>query len=118
MSFSTYLSSKIHNALVTDVRQGYQGSISICPELLQHSRIREYQQVHVWNITNGFRFVTYAIEAENIGDIVINGAAAHNCNKEDRIIIATFDILESFEITSHLPRIVIINEDNSSYYLK
>lgn len=87
------LKSKIHRAIVTDANIGYEGSISIDPDLLEQTYILEYEQVHIYNVTNGQRFVTYAIKG-NKGDICVNGAAAKLVNIGDVIIIASYGSLE------------------------
>lgn len=83
------LKSKIHKAKVTDVNKDYEGSIAICPLLLCKADILEHEQVHVWNITNGNRFITYAIEGYK-NEICINGAAAHKAEIGDEIIVCAF----------------------------
>ena len=72
------LKAKIHRATVTHAELHYEGSCAIDGRLLDISGIREYEQVHIFNVNNGQRFVTYAIRAEEgSGIISVNGAAAH-----------------------------------------
>ena len=53
--------------------------------------IKEYEQVHIYNISNGKRFVTYAFSEEaGSKKISINGAAAHKANTGDLIIVCTY----------------------------
>ena len=87
----TLLKSKLHRGTVTEANVEYEGSISIDPILMRAADIQEYEQVAVWNCTNGSRFETYAILAEEgRGEICINGAAAHLCKPGDLVIIATW----------------------------
>jgi aspartate 1-decarboxylase len=87
----TMLKSKIHRATVTDCNVNYEGSISIDLALLHWADIKPYEQVDVYNVTNGERFTTYAIEGKhNSGEICVNGAAAHKVNIGDIIIIASY----------------------------
>jgi aspartate 1-decarboxylase len=59
--FRTLLKSKIHRAAVTHCELHYEGSCAIDENLLEAADIRENEQIHIWNIDNGERFVTYAI---------------------------------------------------------
>ena len=52
------LKSKIHRATVTDANLNYEGSITICSELMEAANIREYEKVSVVNLHNGERFET------------------------------------------------------------
>ena len=83
------LKSKIHRAVVTTANLDYVGSVSIDKTLMKAANIHEFEEVHILNVTNGQRLITYAIPAsENSGEICINGAAAHLVSKGDLIIIA------------------------------
>ena len=69
------LKSKIHRATVTACDLDYVGSITVDPELMRRPTCAN-EQVHVWDIENGARFVTYVIEGERACDVQVNGAAA------------------------------------------
>lgn len=98
----TMLKSKIHRATVTDANLDYEGSITIDEELMKEANILPYEQVNIYNVTNGNRFYTYAIEGEKgSGVVCINGAAAHLAKKGDIIIIATYAILDNAAAMSH-----------------
>src|SRR3954470_14976906 len=72
------LKSKIHRATVTDCDVDYIGSITIDTELMAGADLITNEQVHVWDVDNGSRFVTYVIDGEpGSGTIQVNGAAAH-----------------------------------------
>lgn len=111
----TILKSKIHNARVTEANKDYQGSITIDVDLMNAALIYPYEQVHVWNITRGTRFVTYAIPAnpESKGTICINGAAAHLVSPGERVIIATFTSIADIAAESFKPHIVVLDYDNN-----
>ena len=84
----TLLKCKLHRACVTHAELDYEGSCAIDQHLMEMAGIREYEQLHIYNITNGERFTTYAISAERGSRIIsINGAAAHKAKPRDRIII-------------------------------
>ena len=108
---SSFLKSKIHGATVTDSNLEYDGSISIPKDLLDSARIRPFEKVHVYNVTNGERFETYAIEGQK-GSIVINGAAAWKAKKDDKIIVATYCDLNEEEAWTHRPRLVFVGPGN------
>ena len=107
------LKSKIHQAVVTEADLNYEGSITIDEQLMEAVDILPYEQVQVYNITNGSRLETYVIKGERgSGVIGINGAAARLMNKGDRIIIAGYVCLEEKEIKTHKPKIIRVNEKN------
>ncbi len=105
------LKSKIHRAKVTGVFQHYEGSITIDKKLMEKAEIYPFEQVEVYNITNGARFTTYALEGKD-KEISINGAAAHLAKVGDLIIICAYTIIEEKEINEHKPKIIILNEEN------
>src|SRR5919204_5355890 len=85
------LKSKIHRATVTDCDPDYVGSLTLDPELMASADLLPNEQVHVWDIDNGARFVTYVIEGEpSYGEVRINGAAARLVQRGQRVIIASF----------------------------
>jgi aspartate 1-decarboxylase len=74
--FRTLLKSKIHRAAVTHCELNYEGSCAIDEDLLDAANLAENEQVHIWNINNGERFITYAIRAERGSRIIsVNGSA-------------------------------------------
>src|SRR5689334_24018996 len=92
------LKAKIHRATVTHAELHYEGSCAIDGNLLDLSGIREYEQIHIYNVNNGERFSTYAIRAdEGSGIISINGAAAHRAAPGDIIIIAAYGVYSDAE---------------------
>ncbi|MBF0492500.1 MAG: aspartate 1-decarboxylase [Deltaproteobacteria bacterium] len=111
--FRSILKSKIHRATVTDADLHYEGSITIDSILLDAADIIPNEKVHVWNVTNGHRFQTYALRGEiGSGTICINGAAAHLAKKGDLVIITSFSLMDQAEIARHEPKLVFVNEKN------
>ena len=109
----TLLKSKLHHARVTHSELEYEGSCAIDSALLNAAGIREYEQIHIYNLANGERFVTYAIRAEQgSGIISINGAAAHKAAPGDRIIICTYAALSEHEAADFRPTLVYLDADN------
>ena len=109
----TLLKSKIHRATVTDANLHYQGSIAIDPILLEAADILPHERVEIYNITNGERFATYAIEGTSgAGQIVLNGAAAHKVSVGDLVILATYAAYTEEETRRHKPSLVFVNARN------
>jgi aspartate 1-decarboxylase len=109
----TMLKSKIHRATVTDANLHYQGSVSIDPILLDAADILPHERVEIYNITNGERFATYAIEGTpGAGQIVLNGAAAHKVSVGDLVILATYATYTGEEARAHKPSLVFVNVRN------
>jgi len=107
------LKSKIHCATATEANLNYVGSISIDKALMDAANICEFEAVHVLNITNGERLITYAIQApENSGDICINGAAAHLVKEGDFVIIVAYCMVENNQIDGFKPTIIHVDKAN------
>ena len=110
---STMLKCKLHRATVTHSELDYEGSCAIDGHLMDAAGIREYEQIHIYDITNGERFITYAIRAEDgSGVISINGAAAHKANPGDLVIIAAYAGLSQQELASYKPKLIYVDENN------
>lgn len=109
----TLMKAKIHRAAVTQADLDYEGSIAIDKTLLLESGILANEQVHVYDINNGNRFVTYAIEApRDTGTICVNGAAARLVSPGDKVIIVSFAQMTSDEARTHTPRVVLVTDQN------
>jgi len=107
------LKAKIHRATVTQAELHYEGSCAIDGRLLDVSGIREYEQIHIYNVNNGMRFSTYAIRAEEgSGTISINGAAAHRAGPGDIIIICAYAVLADAELAAFKPTLVYVDRYN------
>ena len=107
------LKSKIHRATVTDASLHYEGSITIDPLLMKATDIVEWEQVDVYDITNGARLTTYAISGESgSGVICLNGAAARLIHVGDLVIICSYADFSDEERETHVPRIVMVNQKN------
>lgn len=105
--------SKIHRARVTDSNLNYIGSITIDEHLLEEAGIIEYEEVHVLNINNGQRFITYALKGErNSGVICINGAAARLVSRDDLVIIVSFAGYNDEELKNFQPKHIYVNHNN------
>ena len=110
---TTMLKAKLHRASVTHSELEYEGSCAIDGKLLEISGIREYEQIEIYNATNGERFRTYAIRAEDgSGIISVNGAAAHKANPGDIVIICAYVRLSQQELVNFKPKLVYLDENN------
>ena len=104
------LRSKIHRATVTETRLDYEGSITVDADLLERAGIWVGEKVAVANVSNGARFETYTLEGEKgSGIVAINGAAAHLCNKGDKIIIMGYELSDK----PVLAKVVLVDEKNN-----
>jgi aspartate 1-decarboxylase len=109
----TMLKSKLHRVNVTHSELDYEGSCAIDEALLEAGNIREYEQISIYNVTNGERFSTYAIRADrHSGIISINGAAAHKASPKDIIIIASYAVYHEIELDKFTPQLVYVDSDN------
>jgi aspartate 1-decarboxylase len=110
----TMLKAKLHRARVTHSELEYEGSCAIDGKLLDLAGIREYEQIQIYNVTNGERFTTYAIRAEDGSRVIsINGAAAHKASPRDVIIICAFVGLSQQELATYKPTLVYLDENNN-----
>jgi aspartate 1-decarboxylase len=107
------MKSKIHRATITQANLDYEGSLTIDAELMRAADILPYEMVHVYNISNGERFETYAIEGEaESGVISLNGAAARKGAPGDLIIITTYATFKETELEQHQPKLVLVDRHN------
>ena len=94
---TTMLKCKIHRARLMDL-----------------AGLLEYEQIQIYNVSNGERFTTYAIRGENDSGIIsVNGAAAHKANVGDILIIAAYGQYDALELLNYKPRLVYSNPDNT-----
>ncbi|MBP5412092.1 MAG: aspartate 1-decarboxylase [Bacteroidales bacterium] len=106
------LKSKIHRVKVTQANVNYIGSITIDEDLMDAAHLVEYEKVHVVNVTNGERLITYVIKGERkSGTICLNGAAAHKAQIGDIVIIMSYASFTPQEAAEHKP-ICIFPENN------
>ena len=117
--YRTLLKSKIHRVAVTHCELHYEGSCAIDEDLLDGANICENEQIHIWNINNGERFVTYAIKGERgTGLISVNGSAARRAAIGDLIIIAAFAQVHADKVAGHTPQLVFVDARNRQTALR
>jgi len=109
----TLLKSKLHRGTVTGADLHYEGSVTIDRDLMDAVDLVPFEQVDIYDITNGARLTTYAIEGERgAGQIRINGAAAHLVQPGDLVIIAAYARFREDELKDHLPKVVLLDSHN------
>jgi aspartate 1-decarboxylase len=110
---TTLLKAKLHRARITHAELEYEGSCAIDGHLLDKAGIREYEQIHLYNVNNGSRITTYAIRAqEGSGVVSINGAAARHASVNDIVIICAYAILSQAELASYQPTLIYVDAHN------
>ncbi len=110
----TLLKGKLHMAAVTQAEIWYDGSCAIDADLIKLAGLREFEQIDIYNVSNGERFTTYVIQADaGSRTISMNGAAARKVQVGDRIIIAAYGQFSEAEAQNFKPSLVYLNEDNS-----
>jgi aspartate 1-decarboxylase len=107
------LKSKIHRATVTACDPDYIGSVTIDAELMRQADLLPNEQVHVWDVENGARLVTYAIEGPaGSGQMQLNGAAARLVNPGDKVIVVSYGAYEPEDLNAYSPIVVHVDDDN------
>ena len=105
--------SKIHRATVTEAELHYEGSLTIDEALMEAADILPHEQIHVWDVTNGARLMTYALPGvRGSGTICVNGAGAHLVKVGDLVIIATYTTMTTRKARKYDPTVVIVDENN------
>lgn len=105
----TMLKGKLHRAVVTAVEPDYEGSCAIDEDFLEKAGLVEHEQIHIYNITNGERFITYAIKApRNSGTISVNGAAARKVLQGDIVIIVAYAQMTPEEASEWKPKVFLM----------
>jgi len=109
----TLYKSKIHRATVTQAELDYEGSITIDAELMEAADILAGERLEVFNLNNGERFSTYAIEGERkSGIICVNGAAARLAQVGDKVIIISYVLLNDEEAKGLKSKVIFVDERN------
>lgn len=111
--FRNMLKSKIHKATVTQADLMYEGSLTIDNDLMRAVGLLPYEKICIYNINNGERLETYAIEGEaGSGVIGLNGAAARKGMVGDLIIIVSYAIYHEDDLGDFEPRVVVLDGEN------
>jgi aspartate 1-decarboxylase len=109
----TMLKSKIHRATLTGTQLNYEGSVTVDQALLDEAGILPGEQVHVLNVNNGARLITYAISApRGSGTVLLNGSAARFGMVGDQVIILAYCQVAGEEARKRKPVVVLIDGKN------
>ena len=107
------LRSKLHRISVTECNVEYEGSLTLDPDLMREAGMVPYERIDVYDVDNANRFSTYLIEGEpGSGDCCVNGAAARLVGMGDKLILASYCVVEDKDVATHQPQIVIVGEGN------
>ncbi len=107
------MKSKIHRLTVTEANLDYEGSLTIDEDLLEAADILPNEQVHVWNVTNGTRLITYALGGKRGSGIVcVNGAGAHLLKPGELVIVATYATMKDKDAHRYKPLVIFVDEHN------
>jgi aspartate 1-decarboxylase len=91
----TFIAAKVHGLRVTDKSLHYNGSQTIPDSVMRAAGILPYEQVHCLNMSNGARWVTYAVPGpETVCSL--NGAAARQGEVGDELILITYLSADAF----------------------
>ena len=109
----TFLKSKIHGAIVTKDDLDYEGSLGLDEDLMKAADLFPFEKVEVYNGSNGERFATYLVKAEKgSGTVAVYGAAAHKARAGDKVIIASYAVIDEDEIDFYMPKVVLVDDRN------
>ena len=103
---------KLQQVIVSESSRDYPGSIALPDELIEAAGLKLFEQVHVNNLTNGNRIVTYVVRSKKEGFVSLNGAASWLFNKGDKIHILAYGYFEEEDAQNFEPRIIYTNENN------
>jgi aspartate 1-decarboxylase len=105
--------SKIHQVTITDAQLHYMGSITIDESLMEAANLIENEKVHVLNMNNGERLVTYVIKGEkNSGIVCLNGPAARKAVVGDAVVLISYATMDFEEAKAFKPKIIFPNKNN------
>jgi aspartate 1-decarboxylase len=106
------LKAKIQKLTVTETHIEYEGSLLLDEDLMKAADMVPFEKVEVYNISNEERFSTYLIKGpKDSGCVGVNGAAVHKAKKGNKLIVASYVVLEEEEIDFFMPKILIVGED-------
>lgn len=113
------LKAKIQKLTVTETNLNYEGSLTLDEGLMQAADMLPFEQVHVYNMSNGERFLTYLIKGEKESGVVgVNGAAVHKAKAGDKLIVASYVLAEEDEIEFFMPKVLIVDGNNRIKVIK
>ncbi|MBX2982438.1 MAG: aspartate 1-decarboxylase [Flavobacteriales bacterium] len=105
------LRAKIHRISITEANVDYVGSITLDRDLVDAAGLVEGEKVHVLNVNNGNRLVTYVILGERgSGHVCLNGPAALLASVGDVVIIVAYAHMSFEEAKTFSPKVIFPDE--------
>jgi len=105
------LRAKIHRVTITEADVDYVGSISLDRDLVDAAGLVEGEKVHVLNVNNGNRLVTYVILGERgSGQVCLNGPAALLATVGDVVIVVAYAHMSLEEARTFSPTVIFPDE--------
>lgn len=112
------LRTKIQQLIVTESSESYPGSIALPDDLIEAAGLHLFELVHVNNLNNGSRIITYVIRSNRPGVVTVNGAASKHFSAGDKIHVLAFSMMEAAEASAFVPRIVYADGNNQLVEIK
>ena len=106
------LRAKVQQLIVSESSEDYPGSIALPDEIIEACGLRLFEQVHVNNLTNGNRILTYVVRSNKPGYVTLNGAASKLFKKGDKIHVLAYAYFTEVDADAFEPRIVYADADN------
>lgn len=105
------LRAKLHRITITEADVDYIGSITLDRDLMDASGLVAGEKVHVLNVNNGNRLVTYVIPGERgSGQVCLNGPAALQATVGDVVIVVAYAHMTLEEAQDFKPTVVFPDE--------
>ena len=113
------LRAKVHRITVTECDVAYEGSLTMDRDVMDACGMVPFEKIDVYDVDNGNRFTTYLIEGpRGVGDCCVNGAAARLVERGHKVIVASYCAVDEKDVTTHVPRIVLVNDRNQITVVK
>lgn len=112
------LRTKVQQLIVSESSEDYPGSIALPDDIIEASGLRLFEQVHVNNLTNGNRIVTYVVRSKREGFVTLNGAASKLFKKGDKIHVLAYAYVTEQDAPEFEPKIIYADADNKLVEVK
>ena len=106
------LRTKVQQVIVSESSESYPGSIALPDEIIEAAGLKLFELVHVNNLTNGNRIITYVVRSKKEGFVTLNGAASKLFKKGDKIHILAFGYFSEEEAAEFEPTIIYADSEN------
>ena len=106
------LRTKVQQLIVSESSEDYQGSIALPDDIIEAAGLRLFEMVHVNNLTNGNRIITYVVRSKREGFVTLNGAASKLFAKGDKIHVLAYGYFTENDAATFEPRIIYADGAN------